>query len=272
MRSLKLYLFVRRSARTLCSLLLIFPVLILGDPNYTDKERVALHKFRELVQPKLTEDFMNFDSYLIKWLQAQNFDLNASKKMLEQALEWRQQNRIDSILTENLSSIYRRAPYQLDGLDKAGRPVLIFNPGRWDIRRFVMSGEGPKLSRFLDQMLEMMSARVTELGHNNVTQGVVIFDIEGYNFRQHGCLQCVGPLLDWIRHYESYYPGLIAGMHIINNPRIFSPLLEIIRPLFSAQTAKILQVHGPDKNEWSKIILQTISADQLSPQYGGTKM
>ena len=75
-----------------------------------------------------------------------------------------------------------------------------------------------------------------------------------------------------ISKLENNYPQALKSFNIINTPRIFTGLLETLLPLASPATRKVVKVFGHDKSEWATEILKTIASDQLTPQFGGTKI
>jgi len=59
--------------------------------------------------------------------------------------------------------------------------------------------------------------------------------------------------------------------YLLNTPRIFEAVLQVLRPLLSEKTRNALHVYGLNKQEWTDILNKAIDPDQLSPAFGGTK-
>ena len=50
---------------------------------------------------------------------------------------------------------------------------------------------------------------------------------------------------------------------------MFGVLLNIVTPFLNKTTVDALKVFGPNKEEWSKALLEEIDADQLPAYFGG---
>lgn len=68
----------------------------------------------------------------------------------------------------------------------------------------VLSGNRDRFGRFVDKTLEEACSLVREIGnqHKNVSQGILILNVDGFNLIQHGCLQCeLYCLMIWLRNF-----------------------------------------------------------------------
>lgn len=59
---------------------------------------------------------------------------------------------------------------------------------------------------------------------------------------------------------------------LLKAPPAFQIILELVRPVFSAQTQQALKVFGTDKRQWKSYLDKEIDEKQLRPDYGGTKL
>jgi len=247
--------------------------------KFTDKEMAALEKFRELVKDDLYKDHMKTDEYLIRWLRTKNFNKNEAAAMLRKAMKWRKDNKLDGILKEVLYD--GLTPFYVDGIDNEGSVVATALASRWDTRNFVVSGKRNVPIRFWTQACESIEQQILKhhgvIGNDtlpgNGTQFVtLIFNLHGYNLRQHACLSCFSIYFAWFDVLENYYPGYVKHLIGINTPRIFTPLLELLKPLLSEQTSKALKVYGINKAEWYPAVIgKIVQPDQVRAAFGGTK-
>lgn len=62
----------------------------------------------------------------------------------------------------------------------------------WDIRKQVLMGDRDKAIRFVFRMAETGVLRVMEQHekHPNVSSGIIIMNLNGFNAKQHGCPDC----------------------------------------------------------------------------------
>jgi hypothetical protein len=245
--------------------------------EYTPQEKAALAKMRPLIEESLTQDYMKEDIFLLKFLRAKKLNVDDALDSLRQTLKWRKENNIDNLLSVDLSEVFKKNPYDIDGVDKEGGPVVIipFTNDQWDIRKYTVSGQRQVLTRHWDQMLEKIALKLRQLGNSSTiredVKGILIMDISGHNVRQHACLTCLPLYLEWMQHTESHYPQNFKKLYLINAPRAFSPLLAILKPAMQPSTRDLLNSYGANKKEWSTEFLKLIPADQLPPEYGGTR-
>ena len=66
--------------------------------------------------------------------------------------------------------------------------------GFYDFRKIALAGEMPDFQRYLARVLEEIRRRLREESPKNVTQAISIFDLHGFNARQHLCLQCTNEM------------------------------------------------------------------------------
>lgn len=79
--------------------------------------------------------------------------------------------------------------------------VLYLTAAGLDIRRIVISGKSARLLRYADKTYDEACGLVRELGekYQNVSQGNIILNLEGFNLVQTGCLRC--NILKMLKHY-----------------------------------------------------------------------
>lgn len=106
--------------------------------------------------------------------------------------ETRKENQVRQMHTIILYSI-------LDGCINYNKfqVVLYVSVRNWDLRKAALTGRRDRFNRFVDKTLEEACGLVQELGekYKNVSQGIFILNIDGFNLVQHGCLQCINLVL-----------------------------------------------------------------------------
>jgi len=243
---------------------------------YTPQESEALNKFRPLVTKFLDNDFMKNDAYLVSFLRERNLDPEAAKEMLLTTLKWRKDQNIGNLLNEDFSEFEKKYPFNIEGVDKEGRPIQIAPAGQWRPRQAVLGGQLDKYNRFMIRsMLEIPFQKIQQLNavssDKNVSRYMLIFDMHGINAREHLCLQCIQVYANLVTTAEKYYPRLAYKTFFINSPRIFETVLSVIRPLMSEFTRNNLNVLDHNRDKWQKTLLEYVDSEQLPPRYGGTK-
>jgi len=123
-----------------------------------------------------------------------------------------------------------------------------------------------RMKRYSAQFLE--KAFVATL-LRNTTYGVVIIDMERYNARQHGCAACFPFYYDLVTQYKMYAPT--CNINFINTPGPWEEVGNILLPIINPITSGVVKILGNNKKEWQKVLLEAISPEELTPQFGGTK-
>lgn len=110
-----------------------------------------------------------------------------------QHLQWRQETKIENILSEDWADMHILFPYSRNTVDKRGHPILYFDFSHWDIGGFLSDHPNgiERLTRYFVKFLEESDADVRarrERGES-VTQFTMLISI-GDIGRNHLCLQC----------------------------------------------------------------------------------
>jgi len=236
-------------------------------------QKNTLDQFRAQVQPLLIDDCMKLDTYLIRWLRARNFDLNAAEMMLRENLRWRKEDKIDSIKYEDFSDLASDYPQSIDTYDKAGQPMGVTDISQWDVRQAVLQGKGQRLHRYTIGLVENITGQVCERQQKgmNVTQVVVLLGAEGFNVIQQACPICLPLWIQFIIVIENYYPEWVDEFIVIDAPQAIQVVLTAVRPFFSRNTSNAIKVFGPNKNKWMAYLDNKISRSERRKAYGGTK-
>ncbi|ODN04853.1 SEC14-like protein 4 [Orchesella cincta] len=253
--------------------------------GFTQKEIVALKEFRNRVSDALPDDFSKRDDYLIRWIRAREMDLDKAEDMLRKAMQYRKDNKIDDILKAGLDpELCEKFPYNLDGFDREGRPVLTMPFGSWDVRSFIEANGPDKFVLYLNQMLENVSAAIKRctftkekeisLNENEdqpCVQFVIVSDMTGYSFRQLANMKAVQSILQMVSTYEAYYPETMGACIVINAPTVFSVLFGMMKPLMSGRTVEKIKIFSSNKDQWLPAVLEVVDPSEIREQFGGVK-
>jgi hypothetical protein len=75
--------------------------------DMSEEQTAALQVFRQYIRDNnLTTDPMYDDYYLLRFLRARKFDMDKTKLMFNNFLEWRKENDVDNILEVSRSDRY----------------------------------------------------------------------------------------------------------------------------------------------------------------------
>jgi len=77
-------------------------------------------------------------------------------------------------------------------------------------------------------------------------------------------------MADLLRTFLNY-PSLWKKEVVINAPKIFSRIKQLIDEILPSDVSRIIYVYAPNENTWRDEVSQDISADQLPIEFGGTQ-
>ncbi|XP_035707849.1 SEC14-like protein 2 [Folsomia candida] len=266
---------------TCCCVILaciLIPGIFSGTVKYADdliisqKQKEILDKFREIVLSRLPHDYMKRDIYLVRWLRAKRFDIEASETMFMRNLRWREENKMDTILNEEWSDLELNYPILMQGCDKIGRPVVSGQAGEWDVRGAILAGLYERGLRYVDRILEesVVIVRKAQERGENMTQFVAVIDMRHYSFVQHGCPLCVIMYAYAAQSYRDHYPGSAHRVIMINVPSAFLAAWTLIRSALPEDERNLLVLYGRDEHEWKTPLFKEIDPSELTIDFGGT--
>ncbi|OXA61688.1 SEC14-like protein 4 [Folsomia candida] len=265
-----------RDALLCCAFYLVANgITVEQDMTLTNSQAKILEQFKSRLQDKLPHAYMRTDFYLIKWLLDSNYQLDLAEEKLLRNLKWRKDEGMDDgIHYEDWSDIWdEEARYSLDGRDKQGRPLLYVPIKHLDFRSLVISQRAERFHRYVNKAMDEACSLVQELyeKHGNISRGMAIFDLEGFNLVQHGCFRCLPHFIRMWTSFVDHWPKCVGDMFLINAPEPFVHLLNIAKPFSPKEILENLHVFGSNKNAWKAELRKYFDPEQLSTSLGGTK-
>ncbi|XP_046633859.1 SEC14-like protein 2 [Daphnia pulicaria] len=239
----------------------------------SEAQRVTFDQFKENVKDCKLPD--SSEDYILKWLVARNFDLDQAEKMLRHSVQWRLANRIDELKDqwEPPTVLVKYYPMGIIGYDKLYCPVWIVSFGQADWRGMLQSVSKRDYVRYVCYLSEMGIVQMkknSEHGGKPVTCQTIVIDMEGLSMRQMGYKPFREVGIEGIKISESNYPENLRKTIIINAPKIFTLVFNMVKPFLHPVTLDKISIFGFDKSEWTAALLKEIDADQLPVHYGGT--
>ncbi|CAL8125555.1 unnamed protein product [Orchesella dallaii] len=246
------------------------------------EELLVLDTFRAKVADILSEEEVADDMFLLRWLRARDLNLEKAEGMLRSAIKWRKENHMDdTIIKKPIDPFYHENyPRWVDGMDKEGRPIFSAAFGRWDVRKVVKQGKNKEFVDYLTDGFELVVKAIkrsaemhpAQPGKPPITQVVCVYDWEGFAWGQLLSYQSVQNFLQFGSIYEAYYPEILHSCYFINCPSVISTVLTLLRPVIAPKTMDKIKCIGTDKEAWKAEFNKRFDAEQLRPQFGGTKL
>ncbi|CAN1226473.1 PATL4 [Linum grandiflorum] len=113
------------------------------------------------------------DVVLLKFLRARDFKVNEAFEMLRKTLEWRKENKIDSILEEDLGQDHLAVAFYTNGTDRVGHPVCynvygVLNSEEVYSKAFGIGTDEKELRTAMKQAVGILQDNYPELVARNI--------------------------------------------------------------------------------------------------------
>uniref|UniRef100_A0A8C1WI55 Alpha-tocopherol transfer protein n=1 Tax=Cyprinus carpio TaxID=7962 RepID=A0A8C1WI55_CYPCA len=201
------------------------------------------------------------ETFLIRFLQARDFDVALALKLLINYHKWRQEcpeitadlkpSSVIGLLQNNYHGVLRSR-------DDAGSRILIYRIGQWNPKEFT-AYEVFRVSLITSELI----VREWETQRNGLK---AIFDLQDWCFAH--ALQINPSLAKKISSVlTDSFPLKVRGIHLINEPIFFRPVFAMIRPFLPDKIKQRIHMHG---SSYARSLSDFIPKAVLPPEYGGT--
>ncbi|KAI0825493.1 CRAL/TRIO domain-containing protein [Irpex lacteus] len=202
---------------------------------------------------------------LVKFLRARELNVQEAQTMLVATLKWRQEFKIDELLSEEFPEDVFGGVGRVFGHDKEGRPVtynvygggLDMNPVFSDVKRFIR------------WRVQLMEKTVRLLDFEKYDQMIQVHDYEGVSFMGGRDPNQKAAAGEASKIFQDNYPEFLAYKFFINVPTFATWIFWLFKPLLSAKTFAKMNVVGTGKSTVSAALLPVIDAKELPKRYGG---
>eukprot|EP00005_Dracoamoeba_jomungandri_P006807 CAMPEP_0174264536 /NCGR_PEP_ID=MMETSP0439-20130205/22757_1 /TAXON_ID=0 /ORGANISM="Stereomyxa ramosa, Strain Chinc5" /LENGTH=363 /DNA_ID=CAMNT_0015350447 /DNA_START=409 /DNA_END=1500 /DNA_ORIENTATION=+ len=186
----------------------------------------------ELRELLIANNSLNDDHLLWRFLNATQFDFDASKKMVENYFEWRNSYRPHEITAEDVSDVLNTDLMRICGKDTQGRAILLIFAGKYNPK----TCDSDQVLKFtcyvIEQILKRMKPQYRQIS--------VIADLSNFgmsnldkNFASSGAMVL-----------QNYYPERLATLACVNCPRIINIVWKFIKPLLDERTKEKISFKG----------------------------
>ncbi|EFP89026.2 uncharacterized protein PGTG_14867, partial [Puccinia graminis f. sp. tritici CRL 75-36-700-3] len=275
-------------------------------PNQIEILKAFRSELEEEGHLKPSETLGTDDETLIRFLKARKFDLQASKRMITQCLQWRHQFEgigIDGLYEEldpfdfpNRDQVFKYWPIYFHGIDKVGRPVNIQMFGSLDLSKLysvidkqshfkVLVANCEALTR---EILPACSHRNQAINLQNSSQSDHDHHSQANSSSSHSSASpkitnafCIVDLKGFtltqfwqIKNIartcfsisQDYYPETMGYLAIINAPKSFATIFKAVTPWLSKETISKINILGED---YKSTLLEHIDDENLPSFLGG---
>ncbi|KAI0354930.1 CRAL/TRIO domain-containing protein [Trametes cingulata] len=247
-----------------------------------DKEAI-LNQFREaLVQQDLIHDGDSIgtdDETLLRFLRARGYNLKHAILMWKNCQHWRKTvegvgidelyRQIDPFDYPERDLVFDCWPLYFHKVDKKGRPLNFHHFGGINLNKLQKS---MTLERFWQTVIvncEALTREVlpaaAEAAGRPILGTFVVVDLSGFGISQFWQMKDFARMSFQVS--QDYFPETMAQLAIVNAPRGFSTIWNVMKPWLAKETVAKVSIYGSD---YRSALLELIDADALPTSLGGT--
>ncbi|KAL4333426.1 hypothetical protein GQ457_07G026260 [Hibiscus cannabinus] len=254
------------------SLLCFFPqILVLvkmfsrwSNSHHKDKENDSLlheSKIKELraALGPLSGRSLKYctDACLWRYLEARNWNVDKSKKMLEETLKWRstykpEEIRWHEVAVEGETGKVSRANFH----DRHGRTVLILRPGKQNTT---------SLDNQLRHLVYLIENAILNLPEGQ-EQMAWLIDFTGWTLSTSVPIKSAR---DTINILQNHYPERLAIAFLYNPPRIFEAFWKIVKYFMDTKTFQKVKFVYPKNTDSVELMRSYFDEENLPTEFGG---
>lgn len=210
------------------------------------------------------------DTVLLKFLRARDFKVKDALAMIKNAVIWRKQFGIESLLEEDLAVPELEKVVFYHGQDKEGHPVCYNVYGEFKDQELYAKafGDEEKREKFLRwriQFLEKGIRQQLDFSPQGVCTMVQVTDLK--NVPGPGKKELRQATKKALALLQDNYPEFVAKQVFINVPWWYLAYNRVMSPFFTQRTKSKFVFAGPSKS--AETIFRYIAPEHVPVQYGG---
>ncbi|PKA51727.1 Patellin-3 [Apostasia shenzhenica] len=247
-------------------------VVAVNQPVETENEKEPVPEAAEKVLiwgvPLLCDEKSN--TVLLKFLRARDFKVKDSLAMIKNAVIWRKQFGIDSLLADDLAIPDLEKVVFYHGHDKEAHPVCYNVFGEFQDQDLYSKafGDEEKREKFLRWrilFLEKGIRQQLDFKPGGISSMVQITDLK--NVPGPGKKELRQATKKALALLQDNYPEFVAKQIFINVPWWYLAYNVVMSPFFSQRTKSKFVFAGPSKS--AETLFKYIAPEQVPVQYGG---
>lgn len=198
------------------------------------------------------------DACLRRYLEARNWSVDKSRKMLEETLKWRSSFKPEEIRWHEVAIEGETGKvYKANFHDRYGRTVLILRPGMQNTSA---------LDNQMKHLVYLIENAILNLPEGQ-EQMAWLIDFTGWSITNNVPIKSARETINIL---QNHYPERLAVAFLYNPPRIFEAFWMIVKYFMDPKTFQKVKFVYPKNKDSVELMKSFFDVDNLPTEFGGS--
>lgn len=198
------------------------------------------------------------DACLRRYLEARNWNVDKSRKMLEETLKWRSSFKPEEIRWHEVAIEGETGKvYKANFHDRYGRTVLILRPGKQNTSA---------LDNQMKHLVYLIENAILNLPEGQ-EQMAWLIDFTGWSITNNVPIKSARETINIL---QNHYPERLAVAFLYNPPRIFEAFWKIVKYFMDPKTFQKVKFVYPKNKDSVELMKSFFDVDNLPTEFGGS--